>query len=184
MMRYLYRDMVSAMEYLPYGLALGVPAAAVFTVLFFRNKKAAGEKEKGTAFLRESVPFILFVLYLAILLVITFLSRESGSRIGKADFELFSTWGINDRNNAYVVENVLLFLPWGFIGCLAFPRLRGLLRCAFFGALTSVAIECMQLLTGRGYFQIDDILTNVLGAAAGYALYRLCFSAGRKKKPD
>ena len=31
------------------------------------------------------------------------------------DLELFSTWGINDRNNAFVVENVLLFIPYGFV---------------------------------------------------------------------
>ena len=54
-------------------------------------------------------------LAVAILLVITYFSRESGSRTGMMDLELFSTWGINDRNNAFVVENVLLFIPYGFV---------------------------------------------------------------------
>ena len=51
-----------------------------------------------------------FSLYLMIILVITFFSREDGSRIGM-DLELFSTWGTNARNHSYVVENVLLFIP-------------------------------------------------------------------------
>ena len=53
------------------------------------------------------------VMYVAVLLAITYFSRESGSRSGMMDLELFSTWGINNRNNAYVVENVLLFIPYG-----------------------------------------------------------------------
>ena len=182
MIKYIYRDMVSAMEYLPFGLALGIPAAAVLLALWRRKRKKAAAEGEEAAFLPGAVS--LFVLYFAILLVITFLSRESGSRTVKVDLELLSTWGINDRNNAYVVENILLFLPWGFTCSLAFPRARGLFSCALLGAVTSTAIECMQLLTGRGYFQLDDILTNILGAAAGYLLYRLCALAGRGRKAE
>ena len=35
------------------------------------------------------------------------------------------------------------------------------------GALISAAIEYTQLVTGRGYCQLDDFVTNTAGAAIG-----------------
>ena len=37
----------------------------------------------------------------------------------------------------------------------------------------------MQLVTGRGYFQIDDILTNTLGALFGGILFWLVRLIGK-----
>lgn len=165
MIKYIYRDLATAAGYLPYGLALGVPISAVLLlpVLFGRRKRE----------MKEVFPLIAFGMYLAIMLVITFLSRESGSMPGKVDLELLSTWGINTRNNAFVIENVLLFIPYGFLGCLAYERLQNLFSCSLMGALTSMAVECLQLVTARGYFQIDDILTNIIGTVVGYLLFLL-----------
>ena len=39
--------------------------------------------------------------------------------------------------------------------------------------MTSLGVETIQLITGRGYFQVDDILTNVLGAVIGYVIFRI-----------
>ena len=91
------------------------------------------------------------------------------------DLELFSTWGINTRNNAFVVENVLLFIPYGFACPWAFPWLRGFFRNIFAAFVTSLGVETFQLITGRGYFQIDDILTNVLGGIIGYWMFWLVY---------
>ena len=91
------------------------------------------------------------------------------------DLELFSTWGINTRNNAFVVENVLLFIPYGFACPWAFPWLRGFFRNIFAAFVTSLGVETIQLITGRGYFQVDDILTNVLGGIIGYWMFWLVY---------
>ena len=104
-----------------------------------------------------------------------FFSREDGSRNRAMDLELFSTWGINTRNNAFVVENVLLFIPYGFACPWAFPWLRGFFRNIFAAFVTSLGVETFQLITGRGYFQIDDILTNVLGGIIGYWMFWLVY---------
>lgn len=164
--------MASAVGYLPYGLALGLPIAVILLCLM----RAEGKKPR-----QGGLPAAVFVLYLAILLVITFLSRESGSGAGVADLELFSTWGINDRNNAYVVENVLLFVPYGFVCSWAFDWARNFFSCALFGAATSVGVECLQLVTGRGFFQVDDILTNILGMIIGFFLFWLFVGRRRRK---
>ena len=165
MLKYIIHDMTAALRYLPYGLIAGLFAVAV---LWLINR---GRQKRGRDAL--SLPAIsCLVMYVAILLAITYFSRESGTRNG-IDLELFSTWGINRRNNAYVVENVLLFIPYGFVLAWADPRQRHFLRNVLTGAMTSLAIECMQLATGRGYFQIDDILTNILGTILGFGCYWL-----------
>lgn len=172
-LKYVYRDLAASTAYLPYGLLVGVPLAAAVVLLLNRRRK----KQQKPPVRWGSVT--CFCIYVAIMLVITFLSRESGSRNG-IDLELFSTWGINKRNNAYVIENVLLFIPYGFLCSWTFQRVGKLVPCTLLGAATSLGIESMQLLTGRGFFQIDDILTNTLGSMIGYLIYRI-FVHGQRK---
>ncbi len=167
MFKYIYEDMISVLEHLPYGLALGIPIALL--LLCFMTHGGAQKKRASSV-----IPVAVYALYLGILLVITFFSRESGSTAGTADLKLFSTWGINTRNNAYVVENILLFIPYGFLLSWVFEWARGFWKSMWFGAVTSVAVECLQLVTGRGFFQIDDILTNILGSMIGYLIFRIC----------
>ena len=175
MLKYIYRDMMSMTRFLPYGLAMGV---VVFVTLFWTIDKARRHVGKESAAI---LPVAVFGSYLSVMLMITFLSRESGSGGGRGmDLQLFSTWGINDRNNAFVVENVLLFIPYGVLGPWAFTRLKRLDRCAALGALTSLGIEFLQLITQRGYFQIDDILTNTLGTMIGCIVFWL-FSFGKRR---
>ena len=160
------------LRYLPYSLVTGVPVTALLlaAVNFLRKRR----KKEAAAVL----PLVLFGFYLSVMLVITFLSRESGGG-SVFDLKLFSTWGINNRNNAMVVENVLLFIPYGFFGCWAFERTKSFLWCTLLGVGTSLSIECLQLATGRGFFQIDDIVTNTMGAMAGYLFFRLFFRRKR-----
>lgn len=169
MIGYIDADISRALGYLPYGLAVGIPVAAIIVWLINVRRK---KKQKPPV---RWVPVTAFCVYMAVTLVITFLSRESGSRSDVLDLKLFSTWGINNRNNAFVIENVLLFIPYGLLYCWNFPRRGKILRCTFLGAVISLGIETMQLVTGRGYFQIDDIVTNTLGAFIG-ALFFACIS--------
>ena len=160
MLEYIYRDLVSAVRYLPYGLLIGIPLAAV--LLWVCRKKRAGARLSA----------VVFCIYLAVMLVITFLSREVGSSSG-LDLELFSTWGINKRNNAVVLENVILFIPYGLISACAFRRMKCFFCCTALGAVTSLGIESLQLVTRTGIFQIDDILTNTLGTMIGFLVYKV-----------
>lgn len=171
MAEYIIKDVMSAFRYLPYGLLAGSIIAIILSAINDRRVK------------KNKVPFSVvtitgFFVYIVILLFITVFSREGGSSKG-IDLELFSTWGINTRNNAYVMENILLFIPFGILCAWVFPVARRLWSCASIGLAVSFGIECLQLITGRGYFQIDDILTNTFGAVAGYLLYRCTV---RKKK--
>ena len=173
MIDYIDADISRALGYLPYGLAVGIPVAAVAVLLTNVRRK---RKQKPPV---HWVPVTAFCVYMAVLIVITFLSRESGSRSDVFDLELFSTWGINNRNNAFVIENVLLFIPYGLFYCWNFSGSGKVLRCTFLGAVISLGIETMQLVTGRGYFQIDDIVTNTLGAFIGALLFACISGIGK-----
>lgn len=172
MLKYIIKDMTETFGYLPYGIMAGAVMG-----LILNGMNARRERKGKDAF--PMMGIMAFSLYLMIILVITFFSREDGSRIGM-DLELFSTWGINTRNNALVVENILLFIPYGFICPWAFPWLRGFFRNTFAAFVTSLGVETIQLITGRGYFQVDDILTNVLGAVIGYVIFHILYGMVRR----
>lgn len=166
MFRYLIQDLKWALSYLPYGLL----AAGVLFVFFSAGNVLRMKKGKDTQPVMASV---CFWTYLLIIFCLTLLSREQGST-SKIDLEIGSTLRINARNNAYVVENILLFMPYGF--CLAWrfgDRKRWLINILL-GFITTLAVEYTQLMTGRGVFQIDDILTNALGCLLGLVVYGIC----------
>lgn len=70
----------------------------------------------------------------------------------------------------YLGGNILCFLPMGFF--LSLGR-KGPGR-VFLEALGLIlAIELVQYVTTLGYFDIDDIVSNLLGVGLGWLLYRL-----------
>lgn len=164
MFHYLYRDIAAKVSFIPAGIALGLPTAILLFCLINRWRRNSGKEPLAT------LPFLLFWVYFAFVLVLTLLSRESGSADKPIDLELFSTLKINKRNHAYAVENILLFLPFGLFGAWSSSKKR-IFAITFWGGLFSLTIETLQLITARGFFQLDDILTNMLGAFLGAVMY-------------
>lgn len=168
MIDYIIKDMIAMARYLPAGVLLGVPLGLVCCT-FSKNRTS------GTRTGR-----FLFGVFLGIILSVTFFSREIGSAGETIDLNLFSTWKINTRNRAYLVENLLLFLPFGLFYSMGYGKKHILWNVFLAGSVTSLGIELLQLITKRGIFQLDDILTNVCGAVAG-GLFFLLFRPRRKK---
>ena len=163
MFRYLIQDLRWAFGYLPYG----VLAAGVFFVFFAARNVSRMKQGKDTQPIMASVGFYT---YLLIIFCLTLLSREQGSTT-KIDLVIGSSLRINARNNAYVVENVLLFVPYGYCLGWRFGKQNKWLVNVLFCLLTTLTVEYTQLLTGRGVFQIDDILTNAIGGALGLIVF-------------
>lgn len=72
------------------------------------------------------------------------------------------------------ILNTCLFVPIGFFSeaiLMQKKRRSSILWCAIWGLLCSLAIEVIQLITRRGWFDMDDLLMNVLGAFLGGVLY-------------
>ena len=67
-----------------------------------------------------------------------------------------------------VTLNFMLFVPYGFLAYFCFRTMKLNWRKAILiGFFTSLIIECMQAFTGR-MTEIDDLLINTAGFAAGY----------------
>jgi len=45
--------------------------------------------------------------------------------------------------------------------------------CVGSACMISCMLEVMQHMTGRGYTQIDDVMTNTIGAAVGYVVWKI-----------
>ena len=71
--------------------------------------------------------------------------------------------------------NIVMFVPLGFFLRVLFPKCRRFLVCMATVALIMTVAELCQLLTLRGFCEVDDVMLNVLGAAIGW-----CF-AGKSK---
>ncbi|MBR7185342.1 MAG: VanZ family protein [Clostridia bacterium] len=69
--------------------------------------------------------------------------------------------------------NVIMFVPLGLFIPAVFPRAAAFWRTVLWSAVTVLSIELIQLFTLLGSLDIDDLILNLLGAAIGYALYRL-----------
>ena len=72
--------------------------------------------------------------------------------------------------------NLVLFLPMGIFLPLLFSKLRRFWRTLLTTALIVVCVEGLQLLTRTGSCDVDDLILNLLGCAAGYLLW---FAASR-----
>lgn len=122
----------------------------------------------------------LFVIYLWMLVMIVFFCREPGSRVG-TDLRFMGTWGTTMQDHAWVIENIFLFLPFGFLFPVLLPKKKTAWTIPV-GFLCSVAIEYCQLRTGRGFCQLDDVIMNTLGAVIGFLCWKIAHSLCRHYK--
>lgn len=154
-----------ALRYVPAGILIWILMAFVVWIVNNKRKKCGMQEMHYWS-------TIHFVSYFLLMLVITFFSRESGDATG-IDLQIGASMRINNRNNALVLENVLLFIPYGFCFCWWKQAKTFFWNGMITGFVTSLGIEILQLVTGRGIFQLDDIITNTLGCLMGAAVYRL-----------
>lgn len=164
---YISQDMLEPIGYLLWGLIAG----CIFLLLWEIWHKGILCRGRAVGRFRKWILF-LSVVYVTVLLIQAFFSREPGSRT-EVDLKLFSTWGDSMMDHAYFIENIIMFLPFGLLFPIGFRFLRKASNCIIAGFLCSVCLELMQLVTGRGYCQLDDVVTNTLGAAIGWMLYRI-----------
>lgn len=103
---------------------------------------------------------ILVALYILIILWITLFSREPmTTRIFRGLF-----WEIEMGYWNNIIQNILLFIPLGFL----IGGKRGIIA----GVLLSIGIELTQYIAVLGYCELDDVLNNTIGATIGSLLFK------------
>jgi glycopeptide antibiotics resistance protein len=72
-----------------------------------------------------------------------------------------------------LLGNVAVFVPFGILLPLVTSGGRSLLRLTLVSVPSILVLELLQMLLRVGSLDIDDLLLNLLGVWAGYALLRL-----------
>ena len=72
----------------------------------------------------------------------------------------------------------IMFIPFGLLAPMVFERMRKVRFCVFIGFLCSCGIELSQLITQRGYCQLDDVVTNTVGMLVGWGIWKMLSSVG------
>ena len=90
---------------------------------------------------------------------------------------IWLAWHYHDMNNIMefitnIGGNILLFMPLGAL--LADGRWyhKPWWMPLLTGALISLTVETIQLLTHVGYFEVDDIIWNAAGTLLGFVLWK------------
>ena len=151
-------------------------SAFIFTISYALYYK---RKIKGISCI--ILPILAF--YLSFVVTITVIGRIPSNNI-QYNFKLF--WSYQAIANgefdlvSQVFWNVVLFIPIGILLMLMMTSKHRMLFSIVSGVLLSVAIEIMQLVFHRGFFEFDDIVHNTFGTVIGISLIGLV-SVFRKK---
>tara|TARA_B110000238_G_C16070488_1_gene414664 strand:- start:6 stop:398 length:393 start_codon:yes stop_codon:yes gene_type:complete len=73
-----------------------------------------------------------------------------------------------------MVQNVLFFIPFGFLGVLSFAKNKffAVFLVTFFGFVISLNVEILQLITRNRNTTVTDLACNTIGGAIQLALMK------------
>lgn len=89
------------------------------------------------------------------------------------------------HNNEYqfwignITGNIAGFIPVGFLAPLSGIRCQTAAQTILFTGILSCFFECTQCILGTGIMDIDDLLLNLTGGAAGFGLLWLAGKLSR-----
>lgn len=158
-------------------LRWGIPALAggiiVFLLLasaYLIYKKAFHGKKTFTKV--QAVSAVLLCCWLILVLGLTSLSRGA-NYTGEINIDFFSCyinawnkWSISELQ--LIIFNMLMFAPLGFLLPLLWKKAEKIWVTLAFSLGLTTLIEGIQLLTGTGIFELDDLFHNSVGSLFGY----------------
>jgi len=138
----------------------------------------------------KSVIYWLFAAYVLLMLWLLFGQRmgvtspgtywdQVSSRINLIPLHTITEFWNNlhggGRSHAFInlAGNVVMFVPLGFFIPCVFPGADTFRRTLLYSFITVICIEIIQLFTLLGSLDVDDLLLNMIGAAAGFAVCRI-----------
>ena len=69
--------------------------------------------------------------------------------------------------------NIVIFMPFGFLVPILGRKKLNFWFTSLLSFALSLAVECIQLVTRTGCFDVDDIFLNTIGGMLGYLVYAL-----------
>lgn len=157
-------------------MAAAIPFYVLARYLFIRKRKIAVNYRHEGALLF----FVVFMIGLASLTILPQSSITVSNGFHTNNFIPFKVFRdtyitVFEERNPYgltvLLGNIIMFMPFGFFPALLWNGFS-FKKALLLGTACSVFIEFCQLFLPRDT-NIDDVLLNALGAAAGYLLYKL-----------
>lgn len=138
------------------------------------------KKEK----INYTVP-ILFLLYLALLIWIILFKLQFSildlDRVREINLIPFYYEHEVTFHATEVLENVLIFMPFGIYLCLLLPKSRFGVKLLLI-SVVSLLLEICQYVLAIGRSDITDLITNICGGLFGIILYKAAIRLFRNKK--
>ena len=158
--------------------SFSLPMVILSVVVAITLRVADIIKNKKQFSLYKELIALSFIIYILCLFqVVTFQDSNNVSSNNLIPFKEMFRYNLGSRlflKN--VLGNIIMFLPYGFFVSY-FLKEKKLLPIFILTIVTSITIECTQLMIGR-VFDIDDILLNIIGGILGHYLYILILKIG------
>ncbi|MCR5100436.1 MAG: VanZ family protein [Butyrivibrio sp.] len=168
-------DLLTPISYIPYGILI-----AFFYVGIVKLLERLGFIKKHISNHKIIMNFG-FITYIIVMIITALLSREAGSRTG-INLSIFSILCVSTGENASFIENIIMFFPMGLFLTERSAIFKKTGYLTMFSISLSIFLELLQLITQRGYCQIDDVITNTIGAVLGHLTFMMIYKLYKNKK--
>lgn len=115
----------------------------------------------------KPVKYILWIAYLGTIFLLLFARKAQYNSINLSLHRVLRELH-GRRSQIYFIGNILFFVPFGYL----FRKLNFFIM-VLIALCMEFTIETMQHITGRGVFDIGDIITNMTGILLGYIVVNL-----------
>lgn len=133
-------------------------------------------KKKGKSVIRQlSYIGLVCAIFLIIFATILFVPITFQPENYILNIKPFNWIGNIDNFQQFVVEkvpNIMLFIPLGFFIPIVLENRRKLYKTVIISFCITFSVEFFQYFIGRSY-DIDDMITNILGAIMGYTIFKI-----------
>lgn len=155
------------------ALMTGIGAVAAGLILMVISVPRSKENKRNKSYYPKQLLRLLIVffdgIYAVYLLYVTLGMRYIGQR-QEVNLIPFQVSYVEMR---FVIENVLLFIPFGFLMPLTSKKLSKYKWVFVSTLIISVCIEVCQYIFRCGKTEVDDVILNVAGASAGFLFYKI-----------
>lgn len=164
-------------------LALGILCAVVIVALvfvgykFIYQRKMKGQKKLSWIKLLWLVAMICYLLVVCgatLLRVGDFYHGMQMQPLFASYREAWAEFAVRDWRN--LILNILMFVPFGFLLPVGIRKMRVFWRTYLCGFIVTLGIEVIQLVSGKGIFEWDDILNNTVGTMIGYGIFSIVYA--------
>ena len=122
-----------------------------------------------SSLISQKLNVVLIIPYILVIVYLTLLYRDN---IGEKGISLLKNYGnffVDSETRASIIKNIWLFVPLGTFLYRLVPKKNILLIAVTLSAL----IECIQFFSHTGFCELDDVISNSLGAYIGFSIGKL-----------